>query len=339
MSISERFRIDAHIHLSGDDEQTLEFLEELDLRLLNICVAHGEWRSRKHAVYRDLAASHPQRYAWATSFDLPDWSVSERDYADLVIEALDRDVNDGAVAVKAWKNIGMELRRPDGSFALIDDAIFDPIYRHLAHIGVPMIMHIGEPLACWLPIEVASPHQSYYRGHPEWHMHGRSDIPSHAQLISARDRVLERHPRLRVVGAHLGSLEHDVAEVASRLDRYPNFAVDISARLSDLAAQDPKTVRDFFLAYQDRIIFGTDVVTDARSSSLSREHRAALERSLRETYDRYFRYLETSELLGLDEPASPGLDEPASPGLALPDEVLDRIYVENARGWFPGLAG
>ncbi len=329
MVIQDRPRIDAHIHLAGDDAETLALLEKLNLRLLNICVATGSWRDDVHRTFRALAQEHAERYAWCTSFDLPDWSVSGDDYADRVIESLLRDTQDGAVAVKAWKNIGMELRRPNGSHVLIDDPIFDPVYRHLAEAGIPMIMHIGEPLACWLPIDAPSPHQSYYREHPEWHMRGRNDVPSHAQLIAARDRVLARHPGLRVVGAHLGSLEHDVTEVARRLDRYPNFAVDISARLQDLMAQDPELVRSFFVSYKDRIIFGTDIVSKERSSLESADRRAALHRRLRETYDRYWTYLETDDLLEFDGSSSRSL--------ALPHDVLDRVYVENAREWLPAI--
>ncbi|MFW5689782.1 MAG: amidohydrolase family protein [Spirochaetota bacterium] len=329
MTTRQRYRIDAHIHLGGDDPETIGLLEELELRLLNICVAIGSWRDDVHPTFRDLARKHRGRYAWCTSFDLPDWSISDSDYAERVIEGLERDVADDAVAVKAWKNIGMELRRPDGSWVHIDDPIFDPIYRHLARSGVPMIMHMAEPLACWLPIEHPSPHQSYYREHPEWHMHGRSDAPSHAEIIAARDRVLERHPDLRVVGAHLGSLEHDVTAVARRLEKYPNFAVDISARLEDLMAQDPKLVRDFFVTFQDRIIFGTDVVSKTRSSLSTPEKRAALHQTLRETYTRYWTYLETNETLTVGETTSAAL--------ALSNEVLEKVYVKNAREWYPGL--
>jgi len=330
VKIQERPRIDAHIHLAGDDAETLALLEELDLRLLNICVATGRWRE-DHATFHELAQEHSRKYAWCTSFDIPDWSVSDDDYAAQVIAGLERDVQDGAVAVKAWKNIGMELARPDGSHVLIDDPIFDPIYRRLAATSVPMIMHIGEPLACWLPIDVPSPHQGYYRDHPEWHMHGRNDEPTHAELIAARDRVLERYPDLRVVGAHLGSLEHDVTEVARRLDRYPNLAVDISARLQDLMAQDPDLVRDFFISYPDRIIFGTDVVSKVRSSRQPSDRRTELHRTLRETYARYWTYLETDNVLEFDGSSSRSL--------RLPHDVLDRVYVENAREWFPGIEG
>ncbi|MFW5789319.1 MAG: amidohydrolase family protein [Spirochaetota bacterium] len=327
-------RIDAHIHLAGDDGETIGLLEELGLKALNICVAHPGWRESSHALFRDLRAEHPERYAWCTTFDLPDFSAGDtpsvrRAYADTVAAALREDLRDGAVAVKAWKNIGMELRRPDGSWVMIDDPIFDPIYESLAGDGVPMIMHIGEPLACWQPLDPDSPHYGYYRDHPEWHLHGRPDVPNHAELIASRDRVLEKHPRLRVVGAHLGSLEHDVSEVAARLERYPNFAVDISARLGDLMRQDSGAVAEFVVAHQDRIIFGTDVVSRTPLSTLDDADRARVHATLRRTYEAYFAYLEGT--------ATVEQGTSRASGLGLDPRVVEKLTAANALAWYPRL--
>ena len=323
-------RIDAHIHLAGDDDATRAMLEEIGIFALNICVATGDWRETVHPRFRSLAASHPDRYAWCTSFDLPDPDGEGRSYAERVIAALKDDLRDGAVAVKAWKNIGMELRRADGSWVMIDDPLFDPIYEFLARESVPMVMHIGEPLACWQPLDERSPHYTYYRDHPQWHLHGRADVPSHAELVAARDRVLAKHPELRVVGAHLGSLEYDVAEVAARLDRYPNFAVDISARLGDLMRQRASDVADFLTRYADRVIFGTDLVFRQPLSSLDEAARDQTHATIRSTYDAYFRYLESHGRVEFARQSSPGL------GLA--DDVVTRITSTTARTWFPALA-
>ena len=161
--------------------------------------------------------------------------------------------------------------------------------------GKPALMHIGEPLACWQPLEPGNLHYAYYSAHPEWHMYGKPGVPSHQELMDARDRVLARHPRLRVIGAHLGSLEHDVRQVADRLRRYPNFAVDSSARTRNLMAQDPNDVRDLFLAYPDRILFGTDVVQRTPQATLAQEQRQEQLRSLEQRYQSEFAYYESDE--------------------------------------------
>ena len=319
-------RIDAHIHLAGDDDATLALLDELGVTALNICVATGDWRETVHPRFRALARSYPRRYAWCTSFDLPDPHAIRR---------LRRPRRRGAAGRSRRGGGGqgveehMELRRADGSWAMIDDAVFDPVYAFLMREGVPMVMHIGEPLACWQPPDETSPHYAYYRDHPQWHLYGRADVPSHAELVTARDRVLARHPRLRIVGAHLGSLEYDVAEVAARLDRYPNFAVDISARLGDLMHQPGQKVADFLTRYADRVLFGTDLVFKEPISSLDETERERAHATIRSTYDAYFRYLETGERVEFARQSAPGLD--------LPEEVVSRITEANARAWFPGL--
>ena len=160
-------------------------------------------------------------------------------------------------------------------------------------------------------------------------MHGRTDLASHADLMAARDRVLARHPSLRVIGAHLGSLEYDVDEIAVRLDRYPGFAVDVSARLADLMAQPAAKVRAFFLKYAERVLFGTDLVSRAKHSSLPPERLESVLASFRESYAVYARYFETSETVSL-------LGQ-VSAGIHLPDDVLRRFYVTNAEEWYPGL--
>lgn len=323
-------RIDAHIHFSGDHPDAVEFLKEMDLKMLNIVVAHGDAERWKKQIseYEQMARTWPEQYAWCTSFGIDGWG--EPDYAERVIAGLERDFNEGgAVACKVWKNIGMDYRNSDGSFIHIDDERFDPILNYLADNDRPLLAHIAEPLACWRPLEPGKPHYSYYSKNPQWHMHGRTDMPTHEEIIARRDRMVERHPRLRVIGAHLGSLEYDVAEVARRFDRYPNFAVDISARLDDLAYQDSDTVRQFFLNYPDRILYGTDIVRRTPQSQMTDEERRNVINDARQEFERHFLYFES------DGPVT--LRGRETRGLGLPGDVLEKFYTRNARAWYPGL--
>lgn len=321
-------RIDAHIHFQGDDAAALALLDELDLKLLNICVAGkpGAWRQQAD-TWRRLAQEYPRRYAWCTSFDPP--GFDEPDYADQVLAQLERDFAAGAVACKVWKNVGMEVRDADGSFIQVDDPRFDPVWEYLARVGKPLLAHIAEPLACWQPLSPGRPHYGYYSKNPQWHMYGRSDMPSHEDLIAARDHVVEKHPTLRVIGAHLGSLEYDVAEVARRLERYPNFAVDVSARVGDLAWQDAATVRQFLLDFPDRVLFGTDIVARLPQGEATDADRERVLSWMRQTYTTYFAYFES------EKPVI--VDGHETRGLGLPARVLERFYQANAGAWYPGL--
>lgn len=321
--------IDAHIHYGDDDPALLALLAEFDLKLLNICFvydAQDPWREQA-ATYRSLIQAHPQRFAWCTSFDLP--RFDDPQYIDQAIAGLERDFQAGAIACKIWKNIGMDVRTPSGEFLMVDDPLFDPIFEYLSAGEHPLLTHIAEPLECWQPLKPGSPHYSYYSKYPEWHMYGRDGFPSHEQLMRARDHVLEKHPKLHMIGAHLGSLEYDVAVLAARLDRYPNFAVDISARLTDLVTQDSAKVREFFLKYQDRLLFGTDMVLRQKLSTMNLADKLATIQNLRETYQTHFAYFEQ------DQPVT--VRGYTNQGLNLPAAVLEKFYRTNTQTWYPGV--
>jgi predicted TIM-barrel fold metal-dependent hydrolase len=233
------------------------------------------------------------------------------------------------VACKVWKNYGMESRTPDGRDVMVDDPLLEPIFAHLANAGLPVIMHIADPIEAWLPLDPALIHYGYYHGHPDYHVYGRTDVPSHAEITAARDRVLARHPDLRVVGAHLLSLEHDVREVAARFERHPNVAVDTSARLADIAWQERELVREFFLRWHDRILFGVDWGPSASLDTLADEKRREYIDGVRAHYElavRFFSTDETMEMRGRE-----------LRGLALPDEVCEELFVRNAQRWLPGV--
>ena len=135
--------------------------------------------------------------------------------------------------------------------------------------------------------------------------------------------MLARHPDLRVVGAHFGSLEYDVAEIARRLDAFPNFAVDTSARMRDVALQDDAVVRGFIERYADRVLWGTDMVRREAFSGMTGEVRAERLAEARTRYETEFAYYEGDD---------------SGHGLDLPSPVLQRIYWQNALEWYPRLA-
>jgi predicted TIM-barrel fold metal-dependent hydrolase len=274
--------IDAHAHLPADHPDAHRLLDELGVRVLNISLgldARGQWREQAMSgeqPYQQLAASG-SRFAWCTAFNPPTPSDLDQPsaYTERVMAELARDFKNGAVACKVWKNIGLEVRDRAGRFVMVDSPLLTPIFELIAREDRVLILHTGEPRACWLPLDPLSPHFEYYSQHPQWHMHGRGEFPSHAELILARDRVLERHPKLRVVGAHLGSLEYDVAELATRFQRFDNFSVDTAERLLDLSLQPPTRVRELFEAYPERVLYGSDLLFETAFSAMSETERLA----------------------------------------------------------------
>lgn len=324
-------KIDVHAHIFEDIPVLAEMMRSANLRIVNICV-----RGNNLAIMRlmeeraeSIHNHYPGQFYFASTFDLT--KRNEPDYAEQVIAWLDKSFEAGAVMTKIWKEVGMELKTPTGEYLMPDDPVFDPIYSHLAMRGKPLLAHLAEPIAAWLPLDPESVHYGYYSNHPEWHVHGREGFPSHETILAARDRILEKHPDLIFIGAHCGSMSHDVDEIAKRLDRYPNFYVEVSARTRDLSRQPAEKVRSFFIKYQDRIMYGTDlervpevdgVFNDAQLDRFTKN----LEKSYRVDYEYY---------AGAGKVKMGGKEVDC---LNLPQPVLEKFYHKNAQRLIPELA-
>jgi predicted TIM-barrel fold metal-dependent hydrolase len=187
--------------------------------------------------------------------------------------------------------------------------------------------HLGEPKNCWLPLDsmTVNGDRNYYKNHPEYHMFLHPENPSYEDQVAARDRFVGRHPEMRFVGAHLGSLEWSVDELAKRLDKFPNMAVDMAARISHLQYQsrlDRKKVRDFIIKYKDRLIYATDAGLSQNSNPENTR------KGLHNTWLSDWNYFATHDTLTSTQVNGEFL------GLQLPRDVIDRIYYKNAIHWF-----
>lgn len=321
-------KIDAHVHLHGSLPTFMARAVEDNFRLLTINVNYGDFpplaQQKSDALV--LRQACPDRVAFATTFDAAD---SERPgWADDVERQLASDLDAGAVAVKIWKDIGMQQRDKDGRTVMIDDPRFTPILRMLEERGAVVLGHLGEPRNAWLPLSEMTIRgdRDYFAGHPQYHMYAHPEWPTYEQQIAARDRMLDRHPKLRFVGVHLASLEWSLDRVAEFLGRYPDASVDLAARLSHVQLQaslDRDKVRKFFLEFQDRILYATDIACEGPKED------SACAVQAHETWLDDWRFLSTAETLHSEEFAAPVR------GLSLPRDVIDKIYNGNARRRFP----
>jgi predicted TIM-barrel fold metal-dependent hydrolase len=321
-------KVDAHVHLYGEMPAFAARAQADGFRVLTINVNYRDFpaiaeQQRDGAA---LARAWPDRIAYAATFDAagsgqPGWLAA-------VKQRLEESIANGAVAVKFWKDIGMQHRDADGRAVMIDDPRFDPLFDWLEKRGVPVLGHQGEPRNAWLPLEdmTIRGDREYFAEHPQYHMAGRREWPSYEEQVAARDRMLDKHPRLVFVGVHLASLEWDVGRIGAFLRRYPNASVDIAARLSHLqlqASRDHDKVRRFFIEFQDRILYGSDYARGEGQSD------AGFADEIHAGWVADWRFL-----AGGDELSSPEFDG-SFRGLALPREVIDKIYGANARRIFP----
>lgn len=315
--------VDTHTHVFKNDPAFHAMLDRLHLHLVDICVFTDKepaFPTLQAQIDSVLSVTHASQghVSFCTTFD--PFNFRSPNFAADTVQQLDRDSKNGAVAVKIWKNIGMEIQTPDGKFVMPDNPAFAPIYAAIASHHMTLIAHVAEPNSCWERPNPASPDYSYYKEHPEWYMYGKSGFPSKQQILTARDHLLAEHPNLRVVGAHLGSMEVDVDEIAKRFDRYPNFAVDTAARIAYLALQPRDKVRAFLIKYQDRVLYGTDLEYGRNGDSGSLQE-------WQSTYLRDWRFFSTNQTVEFQGRKAQGLQ--------LPDDVLRKLYHENAVHWIP----
>jgi predicted TIM-barrel fold metal-dependent hydrolase len=267
----------------------------------------------------------PARFHWATTFSMRGFGTPA--WAGNVNAALAADAKQGAKAVKIWKNVGMSERDAGGKLIRIDDARIAPVAARVEALGLTLIAHQGEPHNCWLPLEqmTTDNDREYFAHHPQYHMFLHPEMPGYEDHVGARDNFVAAHPGLRFVGAHLGSLEYDVDRIAAFLDRFPNASVDMAARMSQLQYQSVRNrdkVRDFFIEYQDRLLYGTDLTLNPGDDP------AGFKQEAHGFWTRDWRYLATGESQRVE------MIEADVPGLALPRAVIDKIYYGNARRAF-----
>ncbi len=256
-------KYDAHMHIRTSHDAIPDQAEADRFLMINVSVAHSDssLRAQEQFTLNQLAA-HPNRIRYITAFSMEEWDSA--DWEEHTINHLKASFENGALGIKIWKNVGMVEKDSTGNFIMIDDLRFDRVIQFVIDQNKTVLGHLGEPRNCWLPLEqmTVNNDREYFKTHPEFHMYLHPECPSYEEQINARDRFLARHPEMRFVGAHLGSLEYDVDSLAKRLDRFPNMAVDMSERICHLQYQsntNRERVRNFMIKYQDRLIYGSDL--------------------------------------------------------------------------------
>jgi predicted TIM-barrel fold metal-dependent hydrolase len=297
--------IDYHNHLDAQDP--VEVLKVMDAcgveRVVNITMRTGD------AALATIRRFHSVSNRFAT-IGWMDWSgVEHKSFAQLSVERLERLVEHGACGIKFWKDLGLSVRDSDGNLLAIDDERLAPIFEKAGELGIPVMFHTSDPDAFFQPIDRHNERYEELAAHPDWGFYGSHF--SKQQLLEQRDRVFARHPKTTFVGAHLAESGENLACVSALLEKYPNVSVDISARTPELGRQ-PYTAREFFLRFADRIVFGTDLLPEI---SMYRLYYRFLE-----TADEYFEYPTHASRQGRWNIY----------GLFLPDDVLLKVYRENA---------
>jgi predicted TIM-barrel fold metal-dependent hydrolase len=322
--------IDAHNHLgdafhSRSDDWLIRPVSDLVATLdesgvRTVVNLDGRWGDRLRAELARYVEPYPDRFVVFSGVDYDNFA-SDPDFGETEARRLRESVALGARGLKVWKTLGLRLRDTQSRLIPVDDARLDPLWATAAELGVPVLIHVADPVAFFQPLDRFNERWEELHEHPDWHFYptrprgdaSHADFPSFDEIMEQFESLLRRHPQTIFIGAHAGCYAENLGWVGRVLDACPNFFIDISARIAELGRQ-PYTARDFFIRHQDRILFGTDADPDPR------------------VYRIYYRFLETR-----DEYFNYGLSQPPDVGrwmiygLDLPDEVLEKVYYENAQ--------
>jgi predicted TIM-barrel fold metal-dependent hydrolase len=312
--------IDAHNHLGepfggGWDKkpvnQLLDLLDEADVRAyVDLDGGWGEEILNQHLDHFKAAA--PDRFQIFGGVDWSQWSAHGDKFGDWAAARFRKQVERGSQGLKIWKPFGLHVRDQNQTLVAIDDPRLDSLWATAGELGCPVLIHVADPVAFFDPIDEHNERWEELGEHPDWSFPS-PPFPSFLSIVNGLANVVARHPQTIFIGAHVGCYAENLNWVSNLLDRCPNFYIDFSARLGELGRQ-PYTARRFFLKHADRILFGTDSGPDLDS------------------YRLYYRFLETDdEYFNYNTGDLPRQGRWYAYGLFLPDDVLKKIYFDNAQ--------
>jgi predicted TIM-barrel fold metal-dependent hydrolase len=298
--------IDYHNHLDAlDPVDVLRIMDACGIeRMVNITMKTGDEAIAMIDKFHSVDAERFATIGWM------DWSDVERDdFIEVTLGRLERLVEHGAKGIKFWKNLGLTVRDRKGDLLRVDDERLAPLFDKAAELGIPVMFHIADPDAFFLPVDGRNERFEELAAHPDWSFHGAHF--SKKDLLDQRDRVIARHPKTTFVAAHVAECGENLARATQLLEKYPNVLIDISARVSELGRQ-PYSSRALFLKFPDRILFGSDLVPEESM------------------YRLYYRFLETADEY-FDYPSHVSRQGRWQiQGIYLPEDVLRKVYRENA---------
>ena len=229
---------------------------------------------------------------------------------------LEADVKAGAVGVgEIGKFLGLRIQKADGSRLKVDDPELDPFWAAAGKLKIPVFLHLGEPPQFFDPLDYTNERWLEMALFGDRRFFDRARYPSFDDLMAERDRMLMKHPNTTFILAHMGWQANDLARLGKLFDKLPNLHAEVGAVLYDLGRQ-PRFGREFFIKYQDRILFGKDSFQPHEYPYFWRTF---------ETADEYFDYYRDYHAFW------------KLYGMALPDDVLRKLYHQNALRIVPGL--
>ena len=312
--------IDAHNHLGepfggGWDKKPLsELLDLLDeagvTHYVDLDCGWGEDILDAHLKHFKEGA--PERFQIFGGVDWDQWKERGDSFPEWAARRLHAQKERGAQGLKIWKPFGLHVKDQHDVLVNVDDERLTSIWETAGELGLPVLIHVADPVAFFDPIDESNERWEELGEHPDWAFTS-PPFPAFMHIMEGLRNLVARHRNTIFIGAHMGCYGENLGWVGQMLDDCPNYYIDIAARLGELGRQ-PYSARKFIIQYQDRILFGSDMGPDLEAYRLNYR--------FLETDDEYFNY-------------NPG-EIPLQGrwhvcGLYLPEDVLKKVYRENAR--------
>ena len=306
--------IDVHNHQWTMPIQDLDkLIVEMDSLNMGVMVNLSGFRGKYLEWSLDNVNEHyPNRFILFLNINFE--NLDDEGWPNETLVMMDEAVKQGVCGLKVYKGLGLTDKDNEGNRIAIDDPRLDPIWAKCGALGIPVLIHSGEPSSFWNPKDKYNERWLELKQEP-----GRyrdpAKVPPFEQLMGEQHHVFRKHPETKFINAHLGWFGNDLERLGTLFDELPNVYTELGAVLAELGRQ-PKTARNFLIKYQDRVMFGKDTYK-------------------MEEYYTYFRVLETS-----DEYFDYYRKRHAHwkmYGLELPDSVLRKVYYKNALTVIPGI--
>jgi predicted TIM-barrel fold metal-dependent hydrolase len=318
--------IDAHNHLgrwltggwaSPDVGALLATMDEANVSaVVNL---DGMWGDELDANLERYDRAHPGRFATFAQWDRTLFAAGGwDDLGAQVADAIDR----GAKGLKVWKDLGLHLSDPSGSLVMPSDPRLDSVWDAVAAGGVPVTIHVADPIAFFAPLDARNERLEELLANPDWWFGDRDRFPTFEAIVDSLEALVARRADVTWIGAHVLCAAEDLTWVGRILDTYPHVYADIAARIAELG-RAPRAARDLIVRHPDKIVFGTDAFPP--DPAVYAVHRRFLQ-----TADEAFPYDADP-----DEPPSQG--RWTISGLDLPSDVLATVCRGNAGRLVPGL--
>jgi predicted TIM-barrel fold metal-dependent hydrolase len=327
--------IDVHTHGAWPAQPVLQaqfdVMDAVGIDALNLVLFDpagwpykGGWSQANLQSWLQLREQNPKRLNVFGTVDFGR-AAGEPEFFRAIVTELQTAAAMGMRGVKIWKNLGMHHRDASGGLLKIDDPRLDPFWAKCGELGLPILIHTADPREYWRPNTFDNFH---YNIGDTAKYHGRPGMPDWEELIRQRNHILRKHPHTTFIGAHMASLTNSFDDLAALLDQNPNLVVECAARLRFFYLYQPAAIRDFFIKYQDRVLFGTDgwLIDDERHLKTDAALQAWKERQTR-FYGQYLEYFETDHHVAVPGGFQSGL---RLKGIRLPPEVLEKFYHRNA---------